>query len=55
MSGAGRVSFSTHWKMSVLVTALQHVQPAQPATAADQTAANNTKLFGDSLQKIAAA
>ena len=54
VSGAGRVSFSTHWKMSVLVTALQHVQPAQPATAADQTAANNTQLLGDSLQKIAA-
>ena len=52
VSGAGRVSFSTHWKMSVLVTALQHVQPA---TAADQTAANNTQLLGDSLQKIAVA
>jgi len=53
--GAGRLSFSTHWKMSVLVTAIQTVQPAQPTTAADQAAAANTQLLGDSLQKIASA
>jgi hypothetical protein len=55
VNGAGRLSFSMHWKMSVLVTAIQTVQPAQPTTAADQAAANNTQLLGDSLQKIAAA
>jgi hypothetical protein len=54
-NGAGRVSFSTHWKMSVLVTAIESVQPAQPSTAADQATASNTQLFGDSLQKIASA
>lgn len=52
-NGAGRLSFSMQWKMSVLVTALESVQPAQPTTSADQTAAINTQLLGDSLQKIA--
>jgi hypothetical protein len=54
-TGAGRLSFSTHWKMSVLVTAIQSMQPAQPTTPADQAAASNTQLLGDSLQKMAAA
>jgi len=54
-NGAGRLSFSTHWKMSVLVTAIESAQPAQPTTAADQATAKNTQLFGDSLQKIASA
>jgi hypothetical protein len=54
-NGAGRLSFSTHWKLSVLVTAIESAQPAQPTTAADQAAASNTQLLTDSLQKIAAA
>lgn len=54
-NGAGRLSFSMHWKMNVLVTAIQSTQPAQPTTATDQAAAANTQLLGDSLQKIAAA
>lgn len=54
-NGAGRLSFSMQWKMSVLVTALESVQPAQPTTSGDQAAATNTQLLGDSLQKIAAA
>jgi hypothetical protein len=54
-NGAGRLSFSMHWKMNVLVTAIQSTQPAQPATATDQAAAANTQLLGDTLQKIAAA
>ena len=54
-NGAGRVSFSMHWKVSALVTALESIQPAQPTTPADQAAASNTQLFGDSLHKIAAA
>ncbi len=44
-----------HWKMNVLVTAIQSTQPAQPTAPADQAAAANTQLLGDSLQKIAAA
>jgi hypothetical protein len=52
-NGVGRLSFSTHWKLSVLVTAIQSTQPAQPATPSDQSAAANTQLLGDSLQKIA--
>ena len=54
-NGAGRLSFSTHWKMSVVITAIQSVQPAQPTTATDKAAASNTQLLGDSLQKIASA
>ncbi len=54
-NGAGRITFSTHWKVSVLMTALQSVQPMRPTTGADQTAASNTQLLGDSLQKIATA
>jgi hypothetical protein len=41
--------------MSVLVTAIESAQPAQPTTAADQAAASNTQLLTESLQKIAAA
>lgn len=52
-NGAGRLSFSTHWKMSVLVTAIESTQPAQPTTAADHAAANNAQLLNSSLQKIA--
>jgi hypothetical protein len=55
VTGAGRVTFTTHWKLNVLVTALQSVQPAQATTPADQAAAANTQLLNDSLQKIATA
>jgi hypothetical protein len=41
--------------MSVVITAIQSVQPAQPTTASDKAAASNTQLLGDSLQKIASA
>jgi hypothetical protein len=54
-NGAGRLSFSTHWKMSVLVTAIESTQPAQPTTPSDQSTAANAQLLGDSLQKIASA
>jgi hypothetical protein len=37
------------------MTALQSVQPLRPTIPADQAAASNTQLLGDSLQKIAAA
>ena len=54
-SGAGRLTFSAHFKVRVLVTALQTLQPAKPATPADESAAKNTQLLGDSLQKVASA
>jgi hypothetical protein len=44
VSGSGHVSFSMHWKVNALVTALQSVQPTQPTTPTDQAAANNTQL-----------
>lgn len=54
-NGAGRLTFSAHFKLKVLVTALQTLQPAKPASAADESAAKNTQLLGDSLQKLASA
>jgi hypothetical protein len=55
VTGSGRVSFSMHWKVNALVTALQSVQPTQPTTPSDHAAATNTQLLSDSLQKITAA
>ncbi len=54
VTGAGRFTFSAHWKLNVLTTALQTLQPAKPTTPAEEAAAKNTQLLGDSLQKAAA-
>jgi cell division septation protein DedD len=55
VEGTGRASFSMQWKVKVLVTALESLQPATPTTPAEDSAAQNTELLGDALQKAATA
>jgi hypothetical protein len=55
VKNVGNLSFSMQVKTSVLVTAIETVQPKQPTGEANQAAASNTQLLSDSLQKITAA
>jgi hypothetical protein len=55
VKGAGRMTFSAHWKLKVLTTALETLQSTNPTTPAGESAARNTQLLNDSLQKTASA
>jgi hypothetical protein len=55
VDGAGRFSFSMRWKVDVLVTALETLPaPAATTPAEQESAATNTALLGDALQKAVA-